>query len=129
MGYHYRARYEFILFFEKGKRRLNDLGVADIIVESRIHRGYPAEKPARVSEVLINQSTQPGDVVADPFMGSGSVGVAALRNGRRFIGTDVNPAMVRIAADRLKEYGAGHEPDNLPAADQASLLETIGSET
>ena len=32
MGYHYRARYEFILFFEKGKRRLNDLGIADMIV-------------------------------------------------------------------------------------------------
>ena len=45
MGYHYRARYEFILFFEKGKRRLKDLGVADIITEPRIHRGYPAEKP------------------------------------------------------------------------------------
>ena len=80
MGYHYRARYEFILFFEKGKRRLNDLGVADIIVEPRIHGGYPAEKPSTVSEVLIDQSTQPGDVVADPFMGSGSVGVAALRS-------------------------------------------------
>ena len=61
MGYHYRARYEFILFFEKGKRRLNDLGVADIITEPRIHRGYPAEKPARVSEIVIGQSSQPGD--------------------------------------------------------------------
>src|SRR5499426_2957526 len=78
MGYHYRARYEFILFFEKGKRRLNDLGVADVIAVPRIHRGYPAEKPPAVSEVLIAQSSAPGEVVADPFMGSGSVGVAAL---------------------------------------------------
>src|SRR6188474_2686837 len=31
MGYHYRARYEFILFFEKGKRRLNDLGISDVL--------------------------------------------------------------------------------------------------
>jgi site-specific DNA-methyltransferase (adenine-specific) len=83
----------------------------------------------RVSEILITQSSQPGEVVADPFMGSGSVGVAAVKNQRRFIGTDVNPAAVRISADRLKEYGAGREPDNLPAADQASLLEMIGSET
>ena len=129
MGYHYRARYEFILFFEKGKRRLNDLGVADIIVQPRIHRGYPAEKPVKVSEVLISQSSQPGDVVADPFMGSGSVGEAALKLGRRFIGTDVNPAAVRLSADRLKEYGVGREPDDLPPSDQASLLATIGSET
>ena len=38
MGYHYRARYEFILFFEKGKRRLNDLGIPDVIAVPRIHR-------------------------------------------------------------------------------------------
>ena len=50
MGYHYRARYEFILFFEKGKRRLNDLGIADIILVPRIRGGYPAEKPAEVAE-------------------------------------------------------------------------------
>ena len=91
MGYHYRARYELILFFEKGKRRLNDLGVADVISVPRIRGGYPAEKPPEVSEVLIGQSSQPGEVVADPFMGSGSVGVAALRLGRRFLGNDINP--------------------------------------
>ena len=49
MGYHYRARYEFVLFFEKGKRRLNDLGIADVISVPRIHGGYPAEKPPEVS--------------------------------------------------------------------------------
>src|SRR5512138_2729606 len=60
MGYHYRARYEFILFFEKGKRRLNDLGMADIISVPRIHRGYPAEKPWEVSDVLVRQSSAAG---------------------------------------------------------------------
>ena len=107
MGYHYRARYEFILFFEKGKRRLSDLGVADIITEPRIHRGYPAEKPVAVSEVIIGQSSQPGDVVADPFMGSGSVGVAAVRLGRRFIGTDLNPEAVELTGQRLRQHGEG----------------------
>src|SRR3982751_3086865 len=67
MGYHYRARYEFILFFEKGKRRLADLGIADVITAPRIHRGYPAEKPPAVSEVLIRQSSAAGELVADPF--------------------------------------------------------------
>jgi site-specific DNA-methyltransferase (adenine-specific) len=103
MGYHYRARYEFILFFEKGKRRLNDLGIADVISVPRIHGGYPAEKPAELSEVLIRQSSQPGEVVADPFMGSGSAGVAAMRLGRRFLGNDVNPDAVRFAEQRLRE--------------------------
>jgi site-specific DNA-methyltransferase (adenine-specific) len=114
MGYHYRARYEFILFFEKGKRRLNDLGVSDVIAVPRIHRGYPAEKPPAVAEVLIKQSSLPGDLVADPFMGSGSVGTAALRTGRRFSGCDVNPEAVRLTADRLRPFGAGHVPRGLP---------------
>jgi site-specific DNA-methyltransferase (adenine-specific) len=114
MGYHYRARYEFILFFEKGKRRLSDLGIADVITVPRIHRGYPAEKPPAVSEVLVKQSSARGERVADPFMGSGSVGVAALKHGRRFAGSDINPEAVRLTFDRLGQFGHGRAPDNLP---------------
>src|SRR5688500_15093743 len=128
MGYHYRARYEFILFFEKGKRRLNDLGVADIISVPRIRGGYPAEKPADVAEVLIRQSSAPGEIVADPFMGSGSVGVAAGRSGRRFLGNDLNPEAVRLAAQRLREFGEGRLPAAVePAAgpEQRDLLDLV----
>ena len=128
MGYHYRARYELILFFEKGKRKLNDLGMADIIEVSRVRGGYPAEKPTEVAEALINQSSSPGSVVADPFMGSGSVGVAAVRLGRRFLGNDLNPEAVRIAANRLREFGEGKVPADLPPAppdEQPDLLEEV----
>jgi len=127
MGYHYRARYEFILFFEKGKRRLNDLGVADIITVPRIHRGYPAEKPVKVSEVVIAQSSHAGDVVADPFMGSGSVGVAAVKLGRRFIGTDLNPEAVRWSAERLRKFGDGHQPEDVIPPGDTDLLALMGS--
>ena len=126
MGYHYRARYEFILFFEKGKRRLNDLGIADVISVPRIHRGYPAEKPPAVSEVLIKQSSAIGELVADPFMGSGSVGVAALRTGRRFRGSDLNPDAVRLTAERLRQFGEGRVPDDLPEG-EGGLLELTDS--
>ena len=121
MGYHYRARYEFILFFEKGKRRLNDLGIADVISVPRVHRGYPAEKPPAVSEVLIRQSTSPGELVADPFVGSGSVGIAALRAGRRFCGTDLNPEAVRLSAERMRQFGEGRAPKDLPEIDRGLL--------
>jgi len=132
MGYHYRARYEFILFFEKGKRRLNDLGVPDIIEVPRIRGGYPAEKPAELADVLIRQSSGQGAVVADPFMGSGSVGIAAARLGRRFLGNDLNPDAVRIAAQRLREFGVGRVPADLNAGgklDQPNLLESIATQT
>ena len=127
MGYHYRARYELILFFEKGKRRLNDLGIPDIISVPRIRGGYPAEKPAEIADVLVRQSSEPCDVVADPFMGSGSVGVAALRLGRRFLGNDLNPEAARIAAHRLREFGVGRVPPEVAERqpDQPDLLESI----
>lgn len=105
MGYHYRARYECILFFEKGKRRLNDLGIPDVIRHARIHRGYPTEKPIEVSELLVGQSSDPGETICDPFAGSGSVGVAAVRLGRHFIGNDVASSAVAVAASRLSEAG------------------------
>jgi DNA modification methylase len=104
MGYHYRSRYEFVLFFEKGKRKLQDLGIADVIQSKRIAGGYPTEKPAAVSEVLVKQSSLPGEVVIDPFMGSGSVGVAALSQGRRFLGTDIAPAARELTRQRLAAF-------------------------
>jgi site-specific DNA-methyltransferase (adenine-specific) len=114
MGYHYRARCEYILFFEKGKRRLQNLGMPDVfdlkedpegyVLEcARIHKGYPTEKPVMVSEKLIIQSSLPGEFVVDPFMGSGSVGVAALKHGRVFSGCDVEDEAITLAEQRLTE--------------------------
>lgn len=105
MGYHYRARYEFVLFFEKGKRRLNDLGQPDVIECDRIRGGYPTEKPVGVNRVLIEQSSQPGELVVDPFMGSASAGEAALLTGRDFLGNDVLEPAVEGARMRLGALG------------------------
>jgi DNA modification methylase len=54
-------------------------------------------------------------------MGSGSVGVAAMRTGRRFSGTDLNPEAVRLTADRLRQFGEGHAPAGLPEPDHGLL--------
>lgn len=105
MGYHYRARYELVLFFEKGKRKLADLGVPDVITAKRVVNGYPTEKPVAVSQVLVRQSAEPGEVVADPFAGSGSVGVAALGHGCHFRGNDVASVALDTARPRLLEAG------------------------
>jgi site-specific DNA-methyltransferase (adenine-specific) len=104
MGYHYRARYEFILFFEKGKRKLSNLGTADILEVPRIPHGYPAEKPVAVSEILILQSSLPSEIVVDPFMGSGSVGEAALKHDRHFWGNDLSSTAATIAQNRLLQF-------------------------
>ncbi|HCG5239137.1 TPA: site-specific DNA-methyltransferase [Vibrio parahaemolyticus] len=92
MGYHYRARHEYILFFEKGKRKLNDLGVPDILQSKRVYRGYPTEKPVDLLEVLISQSSTEDELVMDPFFGSGSTLVAAEKLNRNYIGCDISDA-------------------------------------
>ena len=99
MGYHYRARHELIAFMEKGKRRLNDLAVPDVLKVARVRGKYPAEKPVALMETLVRQSSSKGETVGDPFFGSGSTLVAAQRLGRRAVGCDIS----RRAHERLRE--------------------------
>lgn len=101
MGYHYRCCYELILFFEKGKRRLGDLGVPDVLMATRVRNGYPTEKPVSLIRTLVRQSSSPGQLVIDPFMGSGSTAIAAADEGRRFSGCDVAPASLEYLQRRL----------------------------
>ena len=103
MGYHYRAKYEMILFFEKGKKKINDLSIPDIIQVPRVYKGYPTEKPVELLEILIKQSTIEGELVVDPFVGAGSAGIAALKNGRNFYGADISEEALEITYSRIKE--------------------------
>jgi len=80
--------------------------VPDIIQAPRIYKGYPTEKPVEVSEILIRQSSQPDEVVIDPFVGAGATGVAAMHLNRMFMGNDICREALDIARRRLVEAGA-----------------------
>jgi len=70
--------------------------------------GYPTQKPVRLLERILAASSRPGDLVLDPYAGSGTTGVAAARLGRRWLLVDRNPAAVAIARARLAaETGQG----------------------
>jgi site-specific DNA-methyltransferase (adenine-specific) len=113
-GYHYRARTEFILFFEKRTARggkgkglqLNSKSICDILQIKRLKKPkgvlYPTEKPVDLIKILIEQSTQPGQCVVDPFMGSGAVGEASLVLGRDFFGCDIEDDAITRATARLQ---------------------------
>lgn len=101
MGYHYRCQYEFILFLEKGKRKLNSNSIPDVIQCKPIRNGYPTEKPVELLSTLIRQSTTAGEVVCDPFCGSGATGVAAVEHGCGFIGADIEQKAIDISQARL----------------------------
>lgn len=73
----------------------------------RVERHHPTPKPLPLMLELIGDFTRPGDVVLDPFCGSGTTGVACLRLGRRFIGVELNPAYAAISRKRLEAEERG----------------------
>lgn len=66
---------------------------------------HPTQKPVQLMEHFVLLLSNPGDTVLDPFMGSGSTGVAARRNGngRKFIGIELSPEYIELATQRIKE--------------------------
>ena len=66
-------------------------------------RDHPTEKPVGVMAALIDVQCEPGGLVVDPFMGSGTTGVAAILNGRRFVGIEHDPTHFETACRRLKD--------------------------
>ncbi|NIA25463.1 MAG: hypothetical protein GWP04_07815 [Gammaproteobacteria bacterium] len=79
------------------------LDVWEIHPESALRVGHPAPFPIALPERLINLYTFEGDLVLDPFMGSGTTLVAAARSRRCSVGYDLDPAYVEIARTRLAE--------------------------
>lgn len=118
MGYHWRNSKEEISFLEKGKRKLNHLGWPDVLPAPRIDGGYPTEKPVSLLRTLIENSSKPGELVIDPFMGSGSTGEAAMRSGRNFAGNDISDKALARTRERLAPFG---EEVTLPIREESIL--------
>jgi len=66
--------------------------------------GYPTQKPLGLLRRMISASTKPGDLVVDPFGGSGTTGAAAAELGRRFLLIDSHPEAVAVMTERLKNF-------------------------
>ncbi len=81
--------------------------VWEIPPESAARVGHPAPFPIALPERLIHMNTYEGELVLDPFMGSGTTGVAAVRTGRHFIGFDTDAAYAAAAMTRI----AGESPE------------------
>ncbi len=110
-----------------GSQSLNPLGkypedVLDISIEApsaSIRTGYPTQKPEALLEKIIKASSNPGDLVFDCFMGSGTTVSVAKKLGRRFIGADINMGSIQTTKKRLltssetSEYECGFEIYNV----------------
>lgn len=70
-------------------------------IDDRKRMGYPTEKPEALLERIIKSSSNPGDIVFDCFMGSGTTQAVAMKLGRRFIGADINLGAIQTTTKRL----------------------------
>lgn len=105
----YGEQYEMIIFaVHRGNRGLNTVNGKDrhpnIIKSNRIgssEQHHPMEKPVDLMEFLIQKSSHTGEVVVDPFMGVGSTCVACKKQGRHFIGIEIDKNYFEIAKERV----------------------------
>jgi site-specific DNA-methyltransferase (adenine-specific) len=107
-GNKYLTDTEFVLFFrEKGVKIRGEFKtkftyyVTPLNQKDKKLYGHPTVKPLNIVENFIINSSQEGDVVLDPFMGSGTTAVAAIRNNRQYIGFELSEEYCKIAAERI----------------------------
>ncbi|MBO6740280.1 MAG: hypothetical protein JJ916_10505 [Phycisphaerales bacterium] len=100
----FSPRHELIWWATKGRFAFPDkrpMSVFPIAKPSNHKRTHPTEKPVELLCQLINATTRSGDLVVDPFSGTGSCGVASTLCGRRFFGVELNAKYAMIARRRI----------------------------
>lgn len=100
----YASKYEFVLYATKGKCKLREKRYSDILKFKRTENDFhPTQKPVSLLYFLIENSSDKNDLVFDPFMGSGSTGVACVLSNRRFIGCEIVRKYYDITKARIIE--------------------------
>jgi DNA modification methylase len=93
----------------KGKYATNILRVPSLKGTSKEKAGHPSQKPEALIEMLVLAASRPGDLVLDPFLGSGTTAVVAARHRRRWIGIEKDPGYAALAAARIRAAGGEGE--------------------
>jgi DNA modification methylase len=88
--------------------------ISPINSQARERMGYPTQKPEALLERIISASSNPNDVVLDPFAGCGTTLVAAQRLRRRWVGIDISPTAVNLMKLRMAKIGADAQLVNMP---------------
>jgi site-specific DNA-methyltransferase (adenine-specific) len=88
-------------------------------------REHPTQKPVGLMRWCIENYTKPADTIFDPFMGSGTTGVACVQLGRNFIGCEIDPKYFAIAEKRIKDAAAQPQlftAEKQPQPEQEGLI-------
>lgn len=109
MGRFYMNQFEYILFFRKGKgKKINKCGTADILnvpnKKTKDENGknlHDTEKPVELMKILVENSSQVGELVLDPFVGVGATAIACKELDRQYIGVELDEHYYNIAINRI----------------------------
>ena len=104
---YYMNQVEYILFMYKGRnKQINNCGTSNLLsvnnVKNKTHN-HPTEKPVELMEIIINNSSNEGDLVLDPFVGVGSTPVACKNLNRNFIGCELDKNYFDTTMERLND--------------------------
>jgi DNA modification methylase len=91
--------------YPEGKSYNDVIRLPLLSATSKERLGYPTQKPQALLELLIQTSTNPNDIVLDPFCGSGTTIAAAKRLSRKWVGIDISKSACRISHARLRRIG------------------------
>ena len=83
---------------------------------------HPTEKPVELMKEFILQSTQPGDIVLEPFCGSGPTCIAAVESGRNFVASEIEERFCKITEERLQGVAKRKDEAKTETATQCSLF-------
>ena len=101
----YLSMYELIAYGWFGKHKMEQSKARNVIYHPRPHKSnlHPTQKPIGLLRKIVPNSTRVGDVVYDPFLGSGSTAVACAHLGRKCIGIELDEAYVQTSLTRLEK--------------------------
>ena len=106
MGHYFRRRHELIIFAtNNNNRKIRNKSIPDVWRFKRIiNKEYPTQKPVELFQAMIYASAKEGFNVCDPFVGSGSSAIAAIKNNCNFIGCDISEKAVEICIKRINYF-------------------------
>jgi site-specific DNA-methyltransferase (adenine-specific) len=101
----FAPKHEFVIYAHKGRSLFRNGRASDVLEFKKITSSkltHPTEKPVDLMELLVSKNTDVGQVILDPFMGSGSTGIACVNTGRNFIGCELDKGYFDIAQKRIE---------------------------
>jgi site-specific DNA-methyltransferase (adenine-specific) len=102
----YAPKHEFVLYLHKGRSLFREGRSPDVIECAKVSGTkmvHPTEKPVSLIEKFISNNSDIGDTILDPFMGSGTTGVAAKNLSRSFIGMELSAEHFEVATKRIDD--------------------------